>query len=124
VNDVVRCLIKLLDDPGAIGQEFNVGSSEEITILELARRIVERANSRSSIEMIPYDRAYNKGFEDMQRRVPDTTKVETLTGWHPELSLDQILDDAIADAQEESRFLAATEEIDLTAHDPARSLRP
>lgn len=118
VRDVVDCLVALLDHPGASGQVFNVGSSEEVTIHDLARRIVSRAGSQSRIDLIPYDKAFTSGFEDMPRRVPDTTKVRDLVGWAPRLELDQILDDAIADARAE---LALREKVDgaIDGHAPA-----
>lgn len=101
VSDVVRAVLALLDRPDAVGQVFNVGSTEEITILDLAKRIVDRAGSSSTVELIPYDEAFPAGFEDMQRRVPDTTKVRTFLGWEPTLLLDDILDQTIAEARVE-----------------------
>jgi UDP-glucose 4-epimerase len=93
VNDVVAALLKLAEAPGAVGQVFNIGNDhEEITILELAQRVKERTGSRSEIVMVPYDRAYEEGFEDMQRRVPDLTKIRGLIGYEPQVHLDAILD--------------------------------
>jgi len=92
----VRAVVALAAEPGAVGEIYNVGSSDEITILELAQRILARSGSRSEIKLIPYDQAYEAGFEDMRRRVPDTTKIWTLIGWKPTLSLDQTLDEVIA----------------------------
>jgi UDP-glucose 4-epimerase len=107
VYDVVDALVGLLDHPGAIGDVFNVGSDHEISILDLARLIVERTGSRSTIELIPYDEAYPQGFEDMRRRVPDTTKIRTLTGWRPTRTLDEILEETIAEAKaEQAEFQA------------------
>ena len=108
VSDVVDALLRLLAHPGARGEVFNVGSQDEISILELANRVIERAASRSWVELIPYEEAYASGFEDMQRRVPDTTKMRLLTGWAPTRTLDDILDDAIAEA--------TAERADTTAH--------
>ena len=82
VGDVVRAVIALSDSPAALGQVFNIGSTEEVTIEALARRTVALAGSRSELVYIPYDQAYEEGFEDMQRRVPDTRKVHGLVGWH------------------------------------------
>jgi UDP-glucose 4-epimerase len=96
VKDVVQALIVLAAEPRAIGEIFNIGSREEITILELARRILTRSASRSPISVIPYDQAYEAGFEDMRRRVPDITKIHALIGWQPTVSLDQTLDQVIA----------------------------
>jgi UDP-glucose 4-epimerase len=101
VRDVVDGVLRLLDTPGAIGEAFNVGSQEEISILALAERIRARAASSSPIELIPYEEAYDKGFEDMRRRVPDLTKVRSATGWQPTVDLDQILDDVIEEARAE-----------------------
>jgi len=112
VLDVVGALAAVMDDPEAIGNVFNVGSPHEISILDLASRVVERSGSASEIELIPYEEAYASGFEDMRRRVPDTAKIRGLTGWTPERSLDQIIDDAIADARGEAERRAV---IDLTS---------
>jgi UDP-glucose 4-epimerase len=116
VLDVVDALTRLLDHPGAVGGVFNVGSTEEITILDLARRIRERAGTASPVELIPYEQAYAKGFEDMRRRVPDTTKVRDLTGWQAKRTLDEILDDALEDAEHELAR-AGDDFIDLTQAD-------
>jgi UDP-glucose 4-epimerase len=84
-----------------VGEVFNVGSQEEISIFDLARRVVRQAASSSPINLSPYEEAYELGFEDMPRRVPDTTKLRTLTGWAPTYSLDQILAETIAEARAE-----------------------
>ena len=76
----------LLDHPGAIGEVFNIGSQEEVSIRDLADRIVQAAGSTSSVKLISYEDAYDVGFEDMRRRVPDTTKMRELTGWEPRLT--------------------------------------
>ncbi len=91
VSDTVRALEALLEQKEAVGKVFNVGSTEEISILELARRVKSRLNSDSPIQFIPYDQAYAPGFEDMQRRVPDITRIHALLGWRPRLNLDDIL---------------------------------
>jgi UDP-glucose 4-epimerase len=96
VKDTVRAVVALSQEPQAVGQIFNVGSSDEITILELAQRIVRRAHSRSEIKLIPYDQAYEAGFEDMRRRVPSTEKITAAIGWQPTILLDQTLDEVIA----------------------------
>lgn len=105
VADVVNCLIRLLDHPGAVGEVFNVGSTEEVSILELAYRIRSRTGGRSEIQMIPYEEAYKSGFADMRRRVPDTTKVRKLTGWRPSRHLDDVLAETIAEAMAERAIL-------------------
>jgi nucleoside-diphosphate-sugar epimerase len=98
VADVVSALLLLLDDDSTAGQTFNVGCSDEISILDLASLIISRCQSKSPVQMIPYDQAYESGFEDMERRVPDTTKLCSRTGWSPHCSLSEILDEMIAEA--------------------------
>ena len=96
VEDVVRALLLLLDDQRAEGDVFNVGSTHEISILALAEMIKELAGSTSDIRLIPYNEAYESGFEDMQRRVPDVSKLAGMTNWAPRYGLREILDDTIA----------------------------
>jgi len=97
VQDTVTALAALLDlADGTSGEIYNIGSSDEITIEQLARTVIERTESASPIEYIPYSEAYAPGFEDMRRRVPDTTKVERAIHWQARRSLAQILDDVIA----------------------------
>jgi len=91
VGDVVGCLMKLTMEPRAIGQVFNIGNKEEVTILRLAEIVKELTGSSSRIEFIPYDKAYEAGFEDMPRRVPDLTKVHTLVGYEPKVQLNEII---------------------------------
>jgi UDP-glucose 4-epimerase len=95
VRDVVRALIGLFNEPGAVGEAFNVGSGEEISIAALAERIIALTGSASTIELVSYERAYETGFEDMARRQPVTTKIRELIGWQPEHNLDDILRDTI-----------------------------
>jgi UDP-glucose 4-epimerase len=95
VGDVVGALIKLADHPDAVGNVFNIGSDEEITILGLAERVKKLTQSNSEIVFLPYDEAYEEGFEDMPRRVPDISKVGALIGFKPELKLDGILTSVI-----------------------------
>ncbi len=91
VGDVVEGLIRLMGEPRAVGQVFNIGNTEEISILDLARRVVTMTGSQSEIVLVPYEKAYEAGFEDMPRRVPDLTKIQTLVGYRPTLGLDDIL---------------------------------
>jgi UDP-glucose 4-epimerase len=95
VGDVVGALIKIMDHPLAVGQVFNIGSNQEITILELAQRVKELTGSDSEIVFLPYDEAYEEGFEDMPRRVPDIRKVNELVGFQPNKDLDGILQTVI-----------------------------
>jgi UDP-glucose 4-epimerase len=91
VSDVVGALLGLMDHPGAVGEVFNVGSSEEVTIRELAERVRSLTGSSSELVYVPYESAYGEGFEDMPRRVPDIGKISRLIGYRPRKSLDQIL---------------------------------
>jgi UDP-glucose 4-epimerase len=96
VGDVVGALVKLLDEPRARGQVYNVGNDEEITIRALAERVVARAGVKAEIRHVPYDEAYEAGFEDMRRRVPDLRKIKALIGYKPTTGIDAILDRVIA----------------------------
>ncbi len=91
VSDVVRALVDLPRQQRAVGQVYNVGGTEEVSILDLARRVKQLTESRSEMRLIPYEQAYAKGFEDMRRRVPATDKIYQLMGWHPTKSLDEVL---------------------------------
>jgi UDP-glucose 4-epimerase len=95
VFDTVDALIALLDDPEAVGDVYNVGATLELTMNQLAERIIAASGSSSKIVHIPYDEAYEEGFEDMERRVPDISKIRALTGWEPKLGLDRILTDVL-----------------------------
>jgi UDP-glucose 4-epimerase len=92
VSDVVNVVIKLLDHPGAVGEIFNIGGHREVTINELAERVVAVTGSRSKIVHIPYDEAYESGFEDMRRRVPSLDKIKALINYEPIVDLDEMLD--------------------------------
>ena len=96
VGDVVRAMVALIDEPRAVGQVFNIGNGNEISINQLAQRIKALTDSRSEIVRIPYDEAYEAGFEDMPRRVPDIAKVQALVGYAPTVELDEILTRVIA----------------------------
>jgi UDP-glucose 4-epimerase len=96
VKDAVRAIIALSQAPAAEGRVFNVGATEQISILNLARRILSLTASASEITFVPYEQAYAEGFEDLQRRSPDITRIRQLLGWMPEYSLDEIILD-IAD---------------------------
>jgi UDP-glucose 4-epimerase len=91
VGDVVECLMKLVTEPKAVGEVFNIGNKEEVTILKLAEIVKSLTGSSSPIEFIPYDKAYEEGFEDMPRRVPDLTKVHKLIGYEPKVQLNEII---------------------------------
>ena len=96
VSDAVKALLLVIDSDKAIGQVFNVGNNQQISIMDLAKKVIEIIGSKSEIKRIPYSEAYPAGFEDMQRRVPDISKIRNVLGWSPEIGLEQIIRD-IAD---------------------------
>jgi UDP-glucose 4-epimerase len=96
VTDAVKGLLLVMDSGKAVGQVFNVGNNSQISIMELAMKVIEITGSKSSIEKIAYEVAYQEGFEDMQRRVPDISKIKQVLGWSPEINLDQIIKDISA----------------------------
>lgn len=98
VSDVVDAVVRLLDEPAAEGDVFNVGSTEEISIKDLAGRVIDITGSPSGIRLVPYEEAYEEGFEDMKRRVPDIGKIRRLVGWEPRRNLDEIIKSIVADA--------------------------
>jgi UDP-glucose 4-epimerase len=97
VSDVVRGTLLLADAEAARGEIFNIGTDEEITILQLAERVKTRCGSASAIERVPYEQIYGRSFEDMRRRVPDLTKIRRFVGYRPEIGLDALLDSIILD---------------------------
>src|SRR3954454_9133294 len=103
VSDAVRAMVDLmLAGEQAYGEVFNIGSTEEITILELAERVREKCGSQSEIVTVPYDEAYEQGFEDMYRRLPDISKIGRVLGWQPTCTLDDVLTDVIPYQQAEA----------------------
>lgn len=103
VGDIVDALIKLMDHPAAVGQVFNIGSSEEVTIAELAELVKTLTGSPSDIVLVPYHEAYEEGFEDMPRRIPDTSKVHALIGFRPRKTLEEIVKSVIGYFKEEKK---------------------
>ncbi len=97
VKDIIESLMRLIDTPEAVGEVFNIGTDREVTINRLAEMVREAADSDSPIEHVPYDEAYAEGFEDMQRRVPDVSKLERTIGYKPATTLEEIIADAVAD---------------------------
>lgn len=95
VKDIIGALVSLMDKDEAVGEVFNIGSNEEVSINQLAEKVRELTGSKSEIVRVPYDEAYEEGFEDMPRRVPDITKVGALTGFKPTVNLEQILHSVI-----------------------------
>ena len=96
VFDVVIAILLVMDSDKSIGEVFNIGNDQQISIMDLAEKVIEITSSKSEIKKIPYSEAYPEGFEDMQRRVPDISKIKNALGWSPEIGLDQIIRD-IAD---------------------------
>jgi len=96
VADAVKGLLLVMDSDKAVGQVFNVGNNSQISIMELAKKVIEITGSKSSVEKIAYEKAYPEGFEDMQRRVPDISKIKQVLGWEPKINLDQIIKDIAA----------------------------
>jgi len=96
VTDAVKALLLVMESDKAVGQVFNVGNNSQISIMELAKKVIEITGSKSSIEKIAYEQAYPEGFEDMQRRVPDISKIKQVLGWEPKINLDQIIKDIAA----------------------------
>ena len=108
VGDVVGALVRLMDAEDSVGEVFNIGSTQEISILDLAKRVKELTDSDSEIVFVPYDEAYEEGFEDMPRRIPDTSKVDKLVGFKPEKRLDEILEAVIEFHSDSSRNTITT----------------
>ncbi len=96
VHDVVDAIVRLGEHEATTGQVFNIGSSQEVTITELAEHVNARTGSASELVYVPYEKAYEVGFEDMRRRVPDVTKIKRVVGWEPHTSLDDTIDQIIA----------------------------
>jgi UDP-glucose 4-epimerase len=120
VHDVVEALLQFLDRPNTAGKVINIGSQQEVSILQLAKRIKTITGSKSEIVLVPYDRAYGAGFDDMTRRMPDITRARQLLAWTPTRTLDDILIEVAehlssaagvspkADGRPERRALAAS----------------
>ena len=115
VSDVVGALMKLIENPHAVGEVYNVGSTQEVSILQLAERIKALTNSRSAIRFLSYDQAYEAGFEDMQRRVPNIGKIQQLIGYQPTFTLDEILQSVIAYSQSKLTNATGTTPPNFTA---------
>jgi UDP-glucose 4-epimerase len=96
VNDAVRGLLALADSQKSIGDVFNVGGVGEISIKDLAAKVIKATGSKSEIKLLDYQKAYPAGFEDMARRVPDITKIKSAIGWQPEHDIDSIIADVVA----------------------------
>ncbi len=111
VRDAIMAILKLGDHPGAIGEIFNIGGKEEISIEKLAHLVKEVLKSPSSIVHIPYEKAYEEGFDDMRKRVPDISKIETLIGYEPKCNLRDIVGD-VAEYQK-NHELSSTRRVPL-----------
>jgi len=95
VSDAVRALTGLMDEPSASGQIFNVGSTRQLRIIDLAERVIQMTGSSSELAFVPYDKVYGHGIEDMEHRIPSIDKVRGAIGWAPTLDLDVVLADVI-----------------------------
>ena len=104
VHDVVRGVLMLMDKSEAMGEVFNIGSDEEVTVFDLAQRIKRLCRSDSPLELVPYDHVYGQSYEDMRRRVPDLKKIRRYTGFRPQHSLEQLLEMTIRDHCEQMRI--------------------
>lgn len=108
VQDAARAIVALAEAPQAVGRVFNVGSTEEISILGLAQRVIELTESQSRVVLVPYDQAYPDGYEDMARRVPDTRRIREAVGWQPRRSLDEIILDVAESIRQNDNLSGAT----------------
>lgn len=107
VRDAVEAVIRLMETPEALGEVFNVGTTTEVSMLDLATRVRDAAGSKSEIRLIPYNEAYAAGFEDMMRRVPDVSKLVRVTGFKPMITLDEIIRDVVEDQRSQLGSAAA-----------------
>ena len=105
VADTVEALVRLADSEATIGDVYNVGSANELTIVELARRVIERTRANVGVRFVPYEEAYGQGFEELGRRKPNGEKIERAIGWRPSRSVDDAIDDVIAYEREPRRRL-------------------
>ena len=96
VDDAIRALLLVMESDKTIGQVFNIGNNQQISIMDLAKKVIAITGSKSKIVNIPYSKAYPEGYEDMQRRVPDILKIKNRLGWSPQIGLDQIIKDIAA----------------------------
>jgi UDP-glucose 4-epimerase len=99
IADTVQALLLLLDNDDAVGQLYNVGTQNEVPVIELARRVIEATGSDSKIQLIPYEDAYGEGFEELGRRKPETRAIRELTGWEPTRTIDDAISDVILHEQ-------------------------
>jgi UDP-glucose 4-epimerase len=108
IYDVVEGLVRAIETPDCFGQVMNLGNPEEVSIKELAERVIEATGSKSKVEYIPYEVAYGAGFEDMQRRVPDITKAKRLIGFQPTRTLDNIITDVVKEFRDKLKTESAS----------------
>ena len=124
VKDTVAAVLKLLDAPAAVGQVFNIGGAQEISIESLAHLVKAKLNSNSQICYIPYDQAYEEGFEDMPRRVPSTDKIERCVGWHTSTSLNTMIDQIAEHFWQKQKSLAYSSDGELRGEGPQQLESP
>src|SRR5918994_1237037 len=122
VGDVVGAMIKLIQNPQAYGEVFNIGHTKEISIVDLASMVIKMTSSQSKMVLVPYDQAYEEGFEDMRRRLPDLSKIENLIGYKPSMNLPELLNQIIA--HERERYGIRADYPQLNLHQPQTSSSP
>jgi UDP-glucose 4-epimerase len=123
VLDTVHALVLLLDSEEAAGKVYNVGAPRPVSVIELAGKVIRRTGSTSKIRLVSYEEAYGPGFDELGRRVPDITALESLTGWTPSRTIDEMIDDVIAYEQNEARGAERDEEQLAREWEQRRSLR-
>jgi UDP-glucose 4-epimerase len=111
VNDVIDAILRLIDNPQARGSVFNIGAPNEVKIRDLAQLIIDRVGSDSGVVFVPYEEAYDVGFEELGRRVPDTTALRRLTDWRPQRSVHDVIDDVIAFHRSKTAAMAGSLEV-------------
>ena len=119
VKDAIKAVVTLMDTDEAIGEIFNVGSTNEVRIRDLAQKVIELTGSSSRIEYVPYKDVYGEDFEDMKRRVPDITKIRNLIGWQPEMELDELLQEVIKHEEAAMKSMVTARIYESPDHRPA-----
>jgi UDP-glucose 4-epimerase len=117
ISDVIRAMVELATCSDAVGEVFNIGSEEEISIKDLAKKIIKLTGSSSDLEYISYEKAYGEGFEDMKRRVPDISKIKRVIGWQPKTGLDELLNKMIAYERENSLTVSTVRDKERVMND-------
>lgn len=117
IDDVIGAIVGLEKHPDAVGQIFNIGTTQEVTIKELAERVIQIVGSESEINFIPYHEAYEEGFEDMERRVPDLRKIRNLIGYEPKTGLNESIEKIFRYYDDKDKAEAPKENLNLFSYD-------